>query len=90
MVRAGSTLLLIHELADVSIETAKLSKYTGHRQVCTVLLVIFSIIWLVTRVSVFPFYYIRRFSLLCFPFYVCVLICFIVSWQSSFRIDNVL
>ncbi|KAJ8363152.1 hypothetical protein SKAU_G00119830 [Synaphobranchus kaupii] len=53
-VRIGTLVMLLHDSADVLLESAKMFNYADWRKSCDVLFVIFTLVFLVTRLVVFP------------------------------------
>ncbi|XP_063056218.1 ceramide synthase 2-like [Engraulis encrasicolus] len=53
-VRVGTLVMLVHDSSDFLLESAKMFNYAGWRKTCDVLFVLFSGIFLVTRLIVFP------------------------------------
>lgn len=54
LVRIGSLVLLIHDVADVFLEGAKLARYANKPRVCDALFVVFTLVWIVSRLIIFP------------------------------------
>lgn len=54
LIRVGTLVLLVHDCADIFLEAAKMAKYAYYQKVCDALFGIFTIIWLITRLIVFP------------------------------------
>jgi len=55
LVRAGTMVLAIHDAADFWMEAAKMARYCNKNKLCSVLFVIFTIVWFATRVGLFPY-----------------------------------
>ncbi|KAM4629385.1 ceramide synthase 2-like [Polymixia lowei] len=53
-VRVGTLVMLVHDSSDFLLESAKMFNYSGWRKTCDTLFVIFSLVFLVTRLVVFP------------------------------------
>lgn len=53
-VRVGTLVMLVHDSSDFLLESAKMFHYAGWRRTCDTLFVIFSVVFLVTRLVVFP------------------------------------
>ncbi|GAU95617.1 hypothetical protein RvY_07207 [Ramazzottius varieornatus] len=85
LVRIGSLVLLIHDVADVFLEGAKLARYANKPRICDALFVVFTIVWIVSRLIIYPrvVVYTGLFEAcqtvgFCFPVYYvfnCLLIC---------------
>jgi sphingoid base N-palmitoyltransferase len=52
--RVGSLVLLVHDCADIFLEAAKLTKYANYQKVCDIIFAIFIVVWLVTRLGLYP------------------------------------
>ncbi|XP_023699922.1 ceramide synthase 2-like isoform X2 [Paramormyrops kingsleyae] len=53
-VRIGTLVLMIHDSTDILLESAKMLNYAGWKKICDVLFVIFAVLFLVTRLVLFP------------------------------------
>nr|XP_020468745.1 ceramide synthase 2-like isoform X2 [Monopterus albus] len=53
-VRIGTLVLLVHDSSDFFLESAKMFHYAGWARMCDTLFIIFSLVFLVTRLVVFP------------------------------------
>ncbi|ERN00610.1 hypothetical protein AMTR_s00091p00092100 [Amborella trichopoda] len=60
--RIGSIILALHDVNDVFMETAKLSKYTGNEHAASTCFGFFAISWFLLRLIYFPFWVIRSSS----------------------------
>lgn len=58
-VRIGTLVLLVHDAVDSWLEAAKVAKYLKFDRLCNVLFVIFMVVWVLTRMMLFPFRIIR-------------------------------
>lgn len=61
--RIGSLVLIIHDCADIFLEAAKMAKYSGYQKVCDFIFAIFTVLWILTRLGVYPFWIIRSTSI---------------------------
>ncbi|GAB0093945.1 ceramide synthase 5 [Sergentomyia squamirostris] len=52
--RVGSLVLVVHDCADIFLEAAKLTKYANYQKVCDAIFAIFTVIWIVTRLGLYP------------------------------------
>uniref|UniRef100_U5EU05 Putative schlank n=1 Tax=Corethrella appendiculata TaxID=1370023 RepID=U5EU05_9DIPT len=52
--RVGSLVLLVHDCADIFLEAAKITKYANYQKVCDVIFAIFTVIWIITRLALYP------------------------------------
>ncbi|XP_066153700.1 ceramide synthase 6 [Euwallacea fornicatus] len=61
--RIGTLVLVVHDLADIFLEAAKITKYAGYQKLCDVIFAIFTVLWIVTRLGFYPFWIIRNTSI---------------------------
>ncbi|XP_074033325.1 ceramide synthase 6 isoform X2 [Leptinotarsa decemlineata] len=61
--RVGTLVLVVHDSADIFLEAAKMAKYSGYQKVCDTIFAIFTILWITTRIGIFPFWIIRNTSI---------------------------
>ncbi|XP_072934202.1 ceramide synthase 6-like [Epargyreus clarus] len=54
--RIGTLVLLLHDCADIFVESVKAAKYSGYQKLCDFLFLLLIVIWIGTRVGIFPFY----------------------------------
>ncbi|CAL8101353.1 unnamed protein product [Calicophoron daubneyi] len=54
--RIGAIVLVTHDVADCFMESAKLSKYIKKERATTIFYIIFSVVWIITRLIYFPFW----------------------------------
>ena len=54
-VRVGTLILCLHDTCDYWLEGAKLAKYTNKSALCDGLFVIFTVLWLFTRLMLYPY-----------------------------------
>ncbi|XP_069678486.1 ceramide synthase 6 isoform X2 [Periplaneta americana] len=52
--RIGTLVLVTHDCADIFLESAKMAKYANYQRVCDSLFVIFTVLWIITRLGLFP------------------------------------
>ncbi|XP_063220176.1 ceramide synthase 6-like [Bacillus rossius redtenbacheri] len=52
--RIGTLVLLVHDCADIFLEASKMAKYANFQRVCDTFFVIFTIVWIATRLVVYP------------------------------------
>ncbi|CAH1978077.1 unnamed protein product [Acanthoscelides obtectus] len=60
--RIGTLVLVVHDCADILLEAAKMAKYSGYQRICDVIFAIFTIVWITTRIGIFPFWIIKNTS----------------------------
>ncbi|KAL2098152.1 hypothetical protein ACEWY4_007359 [Coilia grayii] len=53
-IRVGTLVMLVHDSSDFLLESAKMFNYAGWKTTCDSLFVIFAVVFLVTRLVVFP------------------------------------
>ncbi|KAM4708172.1 ceramide synthase 4 isoform 1-T2 [Discoglossus pictus] len=53
-IRAGTLVMLLHDTADLILEAAKMFNYTKWKRVCDVLFLIFAVVFMITRLYIFP------------------------------------
>lgn len=56
MVRVGTLVLCLHDVSDFLLEAAKLANYAKYQRLCDTLFVIFSAVFVVTRLGIYPFW----------------------------------
>lgn len=55
-VRIGTLVLLVHDVADTWMASAKMAKYSRHQTLCEFLFAIFMVVWTVSRLYAYPFW----------------------------------
>ncbi|XP_066593918.1 ceramide synthase 6 [Prorops nasuta] len=63
LTRIGSLVLLVHDCADIFLEAAKMAKYANYQKLCDFIFVIFTLLWIVTRIGIYPFWIIYSTSI---------------------------
>ncbi|KAK5874608.1 hypothetical protein PBY51_019542 [Eleginops maclovinus] len=58
-IRIGTLVMLIHDASDVLLESAKVFNYAKWEKTCQSLFVVFAIVFMVTRLIIFPFWLIH-------------------------------
>ncbi|XP_075867683.1 ceramide synthase 2 isoform X2 [Nelusetta ayraudi] len=58
-IRIGTLVMLVHDASDVLLESAKLFNYAKWEKTCKILFILFSIVFMVTRLIIFPFWLIH-------------------------------
>ncbi|XP_029409744.1 ceramide synthase 5 isoform X4 [Nannospalax galili] len=56
MVRVGTLVMCLHDSSDFFLEAAKLANYAKYQRLCDSLFVIFSVVFMVTRLGIYPFW----------------------------------
>ncbi|XP_062315069.1 ceramide synthase 5-like [Osmerus eperlanus] len=56
MLRAGTLVMCVHDASDILLEAAKLANYAKYQRLCDGLFVLFSIIFFITRLVIYPFW----------------------------------
>lgn len=54
LTRIGTLVLIVHDCADIPLQMSKMSIYSGHKAFCDAVFAIFTVLWIVTRVGIFP------------------------------------
>lgn len=54
--RIGTLVLLLHDFADIFLDAAKAAKYSVYQKVCDTLFALFVVLWIGTRLGLYPFY----------------------------------
>ncbi|XP_008550481.1 ceramide synthase 6 [Microplitis demolitor] len=54
LTRIGSLVLVVHDCADIFLEAAKMAKYANYQKTCDAIFCIFTILWLITRMVIYP------------------------------------
>lgn len=68
-VRIGTMTLLVHDISDFLMEAAKMCSYAGWKTSCNVLFVIFAVMFIITRLIIFPGWII--YATVVYPLYIC-------------------
>nr|KAF6287119.1 ceramide synthase 3 [Pipistrellus kuhlii] len=55
-IRSGTLVMIVHDVADIWLESAKMFSYAGWKQTCNTLFFIFSAIFFISRLIIFPFW----------------------------------
>ncbi|XP_028920594.1 ceramide synthase 3 [Ornithorhynchus anatinus] len=55
-IRSGTLVMIVHDVADIWLESAKMFSYAGWKQTCNVLFIIFSVVFFISRLVIFPFW----------------------------------
>ncbi|XP_012660932.1 ceramide synthase 5 [Otolemur garnettii] len=55
MVRVGTLIMCLHDASDFLLEAAKLANYAKYQRLCDTLFVIFSAVFMITRLGIYPF-----------------------------------
>ncbi|TFK13076.1 ankyrin repeat and FYVE domain-containing protein 1 [Platysternon megacephalum] len=58
-VRIGTLVMIVHDTADFWLESAKMFNYARWEKTCNVLFIIFSVVFFITRIILFPFWILR-------------------------------
>ncbi|KAJ7999409.1 hypothetical protein DPEC_G00194120 [Dallia pectoralis] len=56
MLRVGSLVMCVHDASDILLEAAKLTNYAKYQRICDSLFVVFSGVFFITRLIIFPFW----------------------------------
>ncbi|TNN75611.1 Ceramide synthase 2 [Liparis tanakae] len=55
-IRIGTLVMIVHDASDVLLESAKLFNYAKWEKTCKSLFVLFALVFMVTRLIIFPFW----------------------------------
>jgi len=55
LTRIGTLVLVIHDIADIPLEGAKMAKYINKQRLCDALFGFFTLTWFITRLGVYPY-----------------------------------
>ncbi|KAI4897948.1 hypothetical protein NFI96_019835 [Prochilodus magdalenae] len=58
-IRIGTLVMLVHDASDVLLESGKMFNYAGWERTCNIIFVLFTIVFMVTRLVIFPFWLIH-------------------------------
>lgn len=58
-IRIGTLVMVVHDASDVLLESAKLFNYAKWEKTCETLFVLFAVVFMVTRLVIFPFWLIH-------------------------------
>ncbi|XP_058608360.1 ceramide synthase 2 isoform X2 [Onychostoma macrolepis] len=58
-IRIGTLVMLVHDASDVLLESAKMFNYAGWETTCNSIFVVFALVFMVTRLIIFPFWLIH-------------------------------
>uniref|UniRef100_A0A8C6U116 Ceramide synthase 5 n=1 Tax=Neogobius melanostomus TaxID=47308 RepID=A0A8C6U116_9GOBI len=59
MLRAGALVMCVHDASDIFLEAAKLANYAKYQRLCDAQFVVFTLVFFITRLIIFPFWIIR-------------------------------
>lgn len=59
MYRMGALVLIVHDSCDVIMEAAKMAKYISYQRICDLFFGLFTLLWLLTRLIIFPFFILK-------------------------------
>ncbi|KAM9737972.1 ceramide synthase 2a isoform 1-T1 [Menidia menidia] len=58
-IRAGTLVMLVHDASDYLMESAKMFNYAGWRRTCNFIFIMFAVVFIITRLIIFPFWIIH-------------------------------
>lgn len=58
-IRAGTLIMLVHDASDYLMESAKMFNYAGWKKTCNFIFTMFAVVFIVTRLIIFPFWIIH-------------------------------
>ncbi|CAL8259128.1 ceramide synthase 5 [Gadus morhua] len=59
MLRMGTLVMCVHDAADIFLEAAKLANYAKCQKLCDTLFIVFSLVFFITRLVIYPFWVVR-------------------------------
>ncbi|XP_037120653.1 ceramide synthase 2a [Syngnathus acus] len=54
-IRGGTLIMLAHDASDYLMESAKMFNYAGWKRTCNFIFVVFALVFIITRLGIFPF-----------------------------------
>ncbi|XP_065333162.1 ceramide synthase 6 [Cloeon dipterum] len=61
--RIGSLVIIVHDIADIFLDGAKAAKYANYQRICDCIFALFTCVWIVSRLIVYPFWIIKATSI---------------------------
>ncbi|XP_030644280.1 ceramide synthase 2a [Chanos chanos] len=58
-IRAGTLIMLVHDASDYLLESAKMFNYAGWKKTCNYIFILFAVVFIITRLVIFPFWIIH-------------------------------
>ncbi|XP_072551742.1 ceramide synthase 2 [Salminus brasiliensis] len=58
-IRIGTLVMLVHDASDVLLESGKMFNYAGWERACNSIFILFTVVFMVTRLVIFPFWLIH-------------------------------
>ncbi|XP_067873801.1 ceramide synthase 2 isoform X2 [Heterodontus francisci] len=58
-IRVGTLVMVVHDSSDFLLEFAKMLNYAGWKSVCNSLFIVFAVVFIITRLVIFPFWIIH-------------------------------
>ncbi|XP_015279981.1 PREDICTED: ceramide synthase 2 [Gekko japonicus] len=55
-IRAGTLVMALHDASDYLLESAKMFNYAGWKNTCNYLFIVFSVVFIISRLIIFPFW----------------------------------
>ncbi|KAG5682574.1 hypothetical protein PVAND_011919 [Polypedilum vanderplanki] len=52
-IRGGALIVFVHDIADILLESSKAAKYANAENLCNVIFVLFTIVWILTRLLIY-------------------------------------
>jgi len=59
LTRVGTLVLIVHDAADIPLHITKLCMYSARKNIVDMAFIIFTLIWIITRIGIFPLWIIR-------------------------------
>ncbi|XP_047033080.1 ceramide synthase 6 isoform X2 [Helicoverpa armigera] len=54
--RIGTLVLALHDCADIFLDAAKAAKYASYQRLCDIIFTVFTVLWILSRLVIYPFY----------------------------------
>ncbi|XP_063001800.1 ceramide synthase 2 [Elgaria multicarinata webbii] len=58
-IRAGTLIMALHDASDHLLESAKMFNYAGWKNTCDYIFIVFAVVFIITRLIIFPFWILR-------------------------------
>ncbi|KOB78804.1 LAG1 longevity assurance-like protein 6 [Operophtera brumata] len=89
--RIGTLIVLLHDWSEILLNAVKAAKYAAFQKLCDYLFAVFTVVWIVTRLGMYPFYIIwssiirapmvmPKFPACFFNFLLCLLLVLHLYW----------
>ncbi|XP_007905491.1 ceramide synthase 2 isoform X2 [Callorhinchus milii] len=58
-IRVGTLVMAVHDASDILLESAKMLNYAGWKSMCNSIFIVFALVFIITRLVIFPFWIIH-------------------------------